>query len=130
MMTDPQNQPPPLPVQPLAYAHSREQKHRLNMALWCLHIAAIIYLALAILLPMIVAEMPGMLEYVIFGGVCGGIAVINWVVAWGITRRYYWAWIAGIVVFAIYAPSLFFILGGLGLWGLLDEGSRAQFRQG
>jgi hypothetical protein len=63
-------------------------------------------------------------------GVCLAMIAVPEVVAWGLVKRYYWAWVAGIVIFAIYAPSLFFILGGLGLWGLLDEGSRAQFRQG
>lgn len=120
--------PPPLPVQPLAYA--REQKHRITMALWCLHIAALIYAGLGIGLPLMIREGRWGFEFYLFAGVCGLIAVANWVVAWGLTRRYFWAWVAGLVLFGLYTPSILFILGGLGLWGLLDPGSRAQFRQG
>jgi hypothetical protein len=49
------------------------------------------------------------------------------VVAYGLERRKFWAWIAGLCIFGLYVPSLFFPLGAFGLWGLLDEGSRAEF---
>jgi len=58
---------------------------------------------------------------------CVALIVGIEVVAWGIQRRKFWAWIAGLCIFAMYVPSLFLPLGAFGLWGLLDEGSRAEF---
>lgn len=52
------------------------------------------------------------------------------VVAYGLERRKFWAWIAGLCIFGLYVPSLFLPLGAFGLWGLLDEGSRAEFAVG
>jgi len=43
------------------------------------------------------------------------IAGIEFVV-YGLKKRKFWAWVAGICIFAVYAPSLFFPLGALGLW--------------
>jgi hypothetical protein len=48
-------------------------------------------------------------------------------VAYGLGQRKFWAWVAGLCIFGMYAPSVFFPLGALGLWGLLDSGSRAEF---
>jgi hypothetical protein len=48
------------------------------------------------------------------------------VVAYGLRLRKFWAWVLGIVIFGLYLPSLFLPLGAFGLWGLLDEGSRAE----
>jgi hypothetical protein len=42
-------------------------------------------------------------------------------------KRRFWAWIAGLVVGALYAPSLFLPLGVMILVGLLSEGSRKEF---
>jgi hypothetical protein len=52
------------------------------------------------------------------------------IVAIGLNRRKFWAWIAGLCIFGMYVPSLFLPLGALGLWGLLDPGSRAEFGMG
>jgi len=49
------------------------------------------------------------------------------VVAYGIRKRRFWAWIAGLIIFGIYLPSLFLPLGVLGLWGLLAASSRVEF---
>jgi catechol 2,3-dioxygenase-like lactoylglutathione lyase family enzyme len=51
-------------------------------------------------------------------------------VALGLRRRRFWAWVAGLCIFGVYAPSLFLPLGALGLWGLLDAGSRRAFGVG
>ena len=45
-------------------------------------------------------------------------------------QRRYWAWIGGIVIGAMYAPSLFLVLGVMILWGLLSERGRAEFNTG
>ena len=42
-------------------------------------------------------------------------------------RRKFWAWIAGLIIGALYAPSLFLPLGIMILVGLLAEGSRNEF---
>ena len=42
-------------------------------------------------------------------------------------RRRYWAWIGGLIVGAMYAPSLFLPLGIMILVGLLSEQSRLEF---
>ena len=42
-------------------------------------------------------------------------------------RRKFWAWVAGIVVGGLYAPSLFLPLGVFILIGLLSEKSREEF---
>ena len=61
---------------------------------------------------------------------CLALAVGIWLVVGGLNKRKFWAWVAGLGIFAIYLPSLFLPLGALGLWGLLDPGSRAQFGLG
>lgn len=53
------------------------------------------------------------------------VAGIECVVS-GLSRGRLWAWIAGLCIFGLHVPSLFLPLGVLGLWGLLDGGSRAE----
>ncbi|MCC6908570.1 MAG: hypothetical protein IT430_11550 [Phycisphaerales bacterium] len=110
--------------------------HKLTMANVCLHISAAVYALFAGLMwsfsEVIFEDDP---EY---AGVVGAalsvfcIALIIGIefVAWGIRRRKFWAWIAGLCIFGIYLPSLFLPLGAFGLWGLLDRGSRAEFGVG
>ncbi len=45
----------------------------------------------------------------------------------GLKKRRYWAWLAALIACCLYLPSLFFVLGGLGLWGLIDPDTRAAF---
>lgn len=73
-----------------------------------------------------------------FVGVIAVICAIIWaagveIVIWGLNRRQYWAWIAGIVVCGLIIVSgthniVGLALGGLGLWGLLDPDSIAAFK--
>jgi hypothetical protein len=49
------------------------------------------------------------------------------VVVYGLNRRRFWAWVAGLAIFGVYVPSGFLPLGVLGLWGLLQKASRAEF---
>lgn len=56
------------------------------------------------------------------------ILVIEAVVI-GLHWRKRWAWLAGIVLFALCIPSLFLPIGALGLWALLDQGSQAEFNR-
>lgn len=61
---------------------------------------------------------------------CLALAVGIEFVVHGLRRRKFWAWVVGLCLFGLYVPSLFFPLGVLGLWGLLDSGSRAEFGLG
>jgi hypothetical protein len=45
----------------------------------------------------------------------------------GIIQRKFWAWVAGLCIFGLYMPSIFLPLGALGLWGLLEKGTREEF---
>ena len=105
--------------------------HRIGMAIVCLHISAVLYLLVGALLPLLFvsrdmtgADLTFGLGFLVFclALVCG----IEFVVV-GLKRRKFWAWIAGLCIFGIYLPSLFLPLGALGLWGLLDSGSRKEF---
>jgi ABC-type molybdate transport system permease subunit len=59
-----------------------------------------------------------------------GLAVGVEFVRRGIINRKFWAWVAGLCIFGVYTPSIFFPLGLLGFWGLLAKGSRAEFGVG
>jgi len=61
---------------------------------------------------------------------CVALVIGIEVVAYGLERRKFWAWIAGMCIFGLYVPSLFLPLRAFGLWGLLDEDSRAEFGVG
>lgn len=109
-------------------------KHKIHYATICLHISAVLYLLLgSLMIPLfglLVFEEMGALGW-IFGAFsflfCLALVVGIEIVVYGLGRRKYWAWIAGLCIFATYAPSLFLPLGVLGLWGLLDKGSMAEF---
>jgi hypothetical protein len=105
-------------------------RHRIGLAVACLHISAVIYVLVGLfLLFMSRAELqgPALLFAVGLGVFWLALIVGIEVVAAGLNRRKFWAWIAGLCIFGMYTPSLFLPLGALGLWGLLDRGSRAEF---
>jgi hypothetical protein len=45
-------------------------------------------------------------------------------------KRKFWSWVAGLIVGALYVPSLFLPMGIMILVGLLAEGSRNEFGLG
>ncbi len=104
-------------------------RSRVPIALFCLHVSAAIYAALGLVF--LFADLPSELSTgainVMLAAVAIGCAVGVELVAYGIRKRRFWGWVAGLVVFGMYVPSLFFPLGALGLWGLPATGSRAQF---
>ena len=106
--------------------------NRIAVSLVCLHIGAAIYVALGFLFVGLSYAPDYSEEFTIGLGramlaVCIGFAVGIEVVALGLRRRKFWAWVAGLCIFALYIPSPFLPLGALGLWGLLTPGSRAAF---
>jgi hypothetical protein len=117
---------------------------RLNITIVCLHISAALYVLLGIGFGIFFAfvstqsissdpSLTSVQPLGIFLGVFTLIfslllAVGVEVIVWGLRKLKYWAWIAGIVVCALYITSAFVVLGALGLWGLLDSETQAAFR--
>lgn len=102
-------------------------QHRIGLAVWCLHMSAVLYLGLGMFLLYLFGSSDERGFGVALFLICLALVVGIEFVKSGLHRRKFWAWVAGLCIFATYVPSLFFPLGGLGLWGLLDEGSRAEF---
>lgn len=58
------------------------------------------------------------------------VAVASEIVAIGLHRRHFWAWVAGLVVSALLIfPMCCLPFGIFGLWGLLAPASQAEFRK-
>ncbi len=101
------------------------------MAVVCLHISAALYLLVGVGLLLFLRSEDetgsGLAVGVAFLVLC--LALISGIefVVYGLQRRKLWAWVAGLCIFGLYLPSLFLPLGALGLWGLLDSGSRKEF---
>ena len=68
-------------------------------------------------------------EILAFGilGVCLALTAGLELVASGLNRRRYWAWIVGICVFAVFIPSGFLPIGLVGIWALLNRETQATF---
>jgi hypothetical protein len=117
-----------------AVQEAEAMRHKIGLATTCLHISAVLYLIVGVLMfPLFMADddtglgLPFAVGMFVF--CLALIAGIEFVV-YGLHRRKFWAWVAGLCIFGVYAPSLFFPLGVLGLWGLLDSGSLAEFGVG
>jgi hypothetical protein len=106
-------------------------QHRIGMAIVCLHISAVLYFLLggAFAALFFVAEdtPEGTIVAILMMVVCLAFIIGIEFVAYGLKKRKFWAWIAALCIFGLYVPSLFLPLGALGIWGLLDAGSREQF---
>jgi xanthine/uracil/vitamin C permease (AzgA family) len=107
------------------------KQDKIWLALGCLHFSAVLYfllgLGLMALLLLANEEEGGIAAGICVLSACFGIGLGVEVVAYGVRCRKFWGWVTGLCVFGVYLPSLFFPLGALGLWGLLDEGSREAF---
>lgn len=109
------------------------RQHRIGLAVACLHISAVLYLAVGVgmfFLFSAVDDPNGMNTPIAVFMLAFCLGLIVGIEVVGLRRRKFWAWVAGLCVFGMYATSLFLPLGALGLWGLLDEGSRAEFGVG
>lgn len=133
---------PPAPAAPHPYyAQAYEQppaKSWVWLALVGGHLGAAAYLLIAVGMLVIVgfaaADAPGdedaAAAAVIFGiiaAMCGGLGLVGEIVTIGMHLRHKWAWFAGLIMFALYLPSLFFPMGAMGMTGLLMPGSRKDF---
>jgi|SRR5713226_7521696 len=110
-------------------------RHKIGLAVACLHISAVLYLIVGILIFFLFTrdgDETGLGMVFAIGALLFCLALIAGIefVVYGLCNRKFWAWVAGLCIFGVYVPSLFFPLGALGLWGLLDSGSRAAFGVG
>lgn len=107
-------------------------KTRLHWTILCLHISAVLYLLMALFLPILIVrvhpdEGTGRIIGLVFLVVSLLMAVGVEVVVAGLKRHRFWAWTAGVIICGLYIPSLFIVLGAFGLLGLLDQGTRGLF---
>jgi hypothetical protein len=111
---------------------NQQLRHRIGMAIACLHISAVLYLVVGLaMFPLLAGEDDSATAMAsAWFLLCLMMTVGVEFTVYGLKRRRFWGWVAGICIFAMYLPSLFLPLGALGLWGLLDEGSRRQFGVG
>jgi len=110
------------------------KQHKIGLATICLHISAALYVIVGLVLfPLFLSDDETSLGFpfaIVMLLLCLALASGIECVIYGLRRRKFWAWVAGLCIFGLYVPSLFFPLGALGLWGLLDSGSRAEFGVG
>lgn len=110
------------------------KRHKIGLAAVCLHISAALYVIVGLLMfPLFMSDDEtglGLPLAIVMLLVCLALAAGIEFVVYGLHRRKFWAWVAGLCIFGLYAPSLFLPLGALGLWGLLDSSSRAEFGVG
>lgn len=59
--------------------------------------------------------------------VCGGVGLVNLLVAIGLGRGAKWAWYGAVVLGGLYMPSLCCLFGGLLLYGMLNDRTRSLF---
>lgn len=107
--------------------------HRVGVATTCLHLSAALYVLIGICLFWLLSSQQESHEFPLGAVVlmlCLVLAAGIEYVAYGLNQRKFWAWVAGLIIFGLYVPSAFLPLGGFGLWGLLDKGTRAEFSIG
>lgn len=102
-------------------------KNKIILTTVSLNLSAMIYAAVGLVMFILAASHDNEVLGTFFLLFCLFLAVGILFVVRGIKKRKYWAWIAGICICGLYIPSAYFPLGALGLWGLLDAGSREEF---
>jgi hypothetical protein len=105
------------------------------MAVVCLHVSAALYFLIGAglaLFMMMSERQSGVAIAFAIGFLVFCLALVAGIefVAAGLKKRKFWAWIAGLCIFATYLPSAFLPLGAFGLWGLLDSGTQREFGVG
>lgn len=97
---------------------------KLKMTIVCLRISTILYVSIGAAAMIFIPEpVFGSLLLVICLALAAGVEIV----IYGLKNYKPWGWITGLIVCILYIPSLFIILGGLGLWGLLDAETKSRF---
>lgn len=114
-------------------------RSRIFISLICLHIGAILYLLCIFFIQWILSliddpafnsepsDQIDRLFFIMMMVMCVGCAIAIEVVAYGLLKRKKWGWIGSVIVFGLFAPSLFMPIGAVGLWALLTNGIPAEF---
>lgn len=117
---------------------------KLKKTLTVLQISSIIYFAFALLLPILYLSFPQIIFHqaqnqqliqmaAMFSAAftfvfCAGLGIFVQFIIRGLKKTKYWAWIAGLIITGLYIPSLFIILGIIGILGLLDKSVIDEFQ--
>ncbi len=110
------------------------KKLRIKTSIVCLRIASVIYFIIAAFSLISLGLISEISDVAIitasaiftFGF---GIGLFLEIIIRDLKHQRYWAWVAGIIVFGMFIPSLFFILGILGLINLLKPEVSKAFKE-
>jgi hypothetical protein len=108
-------------------------KSKVNLAILAIRISTVIYFLIGIVFLILAFVVPpdteGWSKWMGFfmAGFCVPFIIFLEVLIIYLRKRKFWAWVAGLIVGALYAPSLFLPLGVMILIGLLSESSRNEF---
>ena len=108
---------------------------KLGKTIIVLHISAVFYFLSGILFLILPFVLPNILEEEIFLTIMFvitalfsiAIGIFVEIVIKSLKNNKFWAWVAGLIICGLYIPSLFIVLGVIGLIGLLDRDVRKDF---
>jgi hypothetical protein len=85
---------------------------RLRMTIICLRISTVIYVLLGVAAVVFIPErIIGIIMLFVSLACAAGVELV----IYGLKNYRHWGWIAGLIVCILYIPSVFVILGGLGM---------------
>lgn len=108
---------------------------KLNKTIIVLHISAVIYLLAGVMLLIFSFFLPSVLDgepffkttFVLSAVLSIAFGIFVEIVIKSLKKHKFWAWITGIIICGLYIPSIFIILGIIGLVGLLNKDVRTDF---
>lgn len=101
----------------------------MKLALIALRIMSIAYLVLGPILITVGLFYQETLVFLFIGPFLFGLGILYHQIRKGLVEGKYWAWVSGIIVSALSLTSLFFPLGIMGLYGLLNRETRQAFNR-
>ncbi|HEX6902864.1 MAG TPA: hypothetical protein VF789_24325 [Thermoanaerobaculia bacterium] len=102
------------------------QENRIKLAVASLQISAVVFLLMVIVFQSLLGGINSLIPNLVTGFFLA-FTILTAVLAFGLQRRKRWAWNVSVGLFALYVASGSVLLGAVGLWGLLDVGSRREF---